>query len=141
MGTESGIADGGQHTRRCSSWWAATSPCRCCLFHCCPLLLSSIAVGRGLLFIIRHCPLFVHVCRALLRGFASLALRLAMGEVDSGGRTWFSWALVVVCGVLHPLCVLVAVVRRSWCCVGQLLSFLDSWDRLRGWGLSDVAWE
>ena len=106
-----------------------------------PLLSSSVAVRRGLLFIVRCCPSFVRVRRALLRGFASLALRLAMGEVDGAGRAWFSWALVVVCGVLHPLRVLVAVVRRSWCCVGRLLSFLDGWDRLRGWGLSDVAWE
>ena len=64
-----------------------------------------------------------------------------MGEVDGSGRAWFLWAQVVVCGVLHPLRIFVAVVGRLWCCIGQLLSFLDVWDRLRGWGLSDVAWE
>ena len=103
--------------------------------------LLSVAVCRGLLFIVHCCLSCVHVCHVLLRGFAWLALRLAMGEVHGGGHGWFSWVLVVVCRVLHPLRVFVAVVRRSWCCVGWLLSFLDGWDRLRGWGLSDVAWE
>ena len=77
----------------------------------------------------------------LLRGVASLALHLAMGEVDGGEHGWFSWVLVVVFRLLGPFCVFVAVVRQPWCCVGRLLSFLDGWDCLRGHGLSDVAWE
>ena len=141
MGTESGKADGGQHSPRRSSWWATTSPRRRYPCRCRPLLSSSVVVRRPLLFILRSCPSSVLVRRALLHGVASLALRLAMGEVDGGERGWFSWALVVVCGFLHPCRVFVAVVRRSWCCVGRLLSFLNGWDRWRGRGLSDVAWE
>ena len=97
---------------------------RCCRR---PLLSSCAAVRRP----------FLSVARCV----ASLALRLAMGEVDGGERGWFSGALVVVRGLLRPFRFFVAVVRRSWCCVGRLLSFLDGWDRLRGRGLSDVAWE
>ena len=106
---------------------------RCCA--------SSVVVRRPLLFSLRCCPSSVLVRGALLRGVASLALRLAMGEVDVGERGWFSWALVVVCGLLRPCRVFVAVVSRSRCCVGRLLSFLNGWDRLRGRGLSDVTWE
>ena len=141
MGTESGKEDGGQHTCCHSSWWVMTSPCRRYPFHCCPLLSASAVVRRPLLFILRCCPSFVLVRHALLRSVASLALCLAMGEVDGGERGWLLWVLVVVWGLLHPFHVFVAVVRQPWCCVGRLLSFLDSWDRLRGRGLSDVAWE
>ena len=141
MGTESGKEDGGQHTRRRSSWWVTTSPRRRYPFRCRPLLSSSVVVRRPLLFSLRCCPSSVLVRGALLRGVASLALRLAMGEVDVGERGWFSWALVVVCGLLRPCRVFVAVVSRSRCCVGRLLSFLNGWDRLRGRGLSDVTWE
>ena len=98
--------------------------------------LSSVAV------VVRCCSSCAAVRRPFLsvaRCVASLALRLAMGDVDGGERGWFSWALVVVRGLLRPFRVFVAVVRRSWCCVGRLLSFLDGWDRLRGRGLSDVA--
>ena len=141
MGTESGKAHGGQHSPRRSSWWATTSP-RCRYpFRCRPLLSASVVVRRPLLFILRCCPSFVLVRRALLRGVASLALRLAMGEVDGGERGWFSWVLVVVFRLLGPFRVFVAVVRQPWCCAGRLLSFLDGWGRLRGRGLSDVAWE
>ena len=107
---------------------------RCCL--------SSVVVHRPLLSILRCCQSSVIlVCRALLHGVASLALRLVMGEVDGGEHGWFSWALVVVCRLLRHFRIFVAVVRRSWCCVGRLLLFLDGWDCLRGQGLSDVAWE
>ena len=58
-----------------------------------------------------------------------------------GGRGWFLWALVIVCGLLHPLHTFVAIVRWLWCCVGQLLSFLDGWDHVKGCGLSEVTWE
>ena len=80
---------------------------------CGPRSLSSIA---------HCCPPFVHVRRALLRGLASLALHLALVEVEGagrqrscvvdaggvalvgsvhpvvarGGRVWVSWALVVI---------------------------------------------
>ena len=141
MGTESGKADGGQHSPCRSSWWAMTSPRHRYPFHCRPLLSSSVVVRRPLLSILCCCPSSILVRRVLLHGVASLALRLAMGEVDGGERGWFLWVLVVVRGLLRPFRVFVAVVRRSWCCVGRLLSFLDGWDRLRGRGLSDVAWE
>ena len=45
---------------------------------CRPSLSPFVAVRCSLLFI------FVLVCHALLNGFASLALRLAMGEVHGG---------------------------------------------------------
>ena len=61
--------------------------------------------------------------------------------VAIGVRGWFSWVLVVVCGSLCPLHVFVAVIRRFWCCVGRLFSFLDAGDRLTGWHLCDVTWE
>ena len=115
MGTESGKADGGQHPPRRSLWWVTTLPRRRYPLHCRMLLSSSIAVRRGLLFIVCCCPSSILVHRVLLRGFALLALRLAMGEVDGGGRGLLSWALVVVCGLLSPLHIFVAVVRQSWC--------------------------
>ena len=71
-----------------------------------------MSIASSLLFIVRCCPSFVHVCHTLLCGFVSLALHLAMGEVDSGGHAWFSWALVVVCGVLHPLHIFVAIATK-----------------------------
>ena len=110
MGTESGKEDGGQHTRRRSSWWVTTSPRP---FRCRPLLSASVVVRRPLLFILRCCPSFVLVRRALLHRVVLLALRLAMGEVDGGGHAWFSWALVVVCGVLHPLHIFVAIATKN----------------------------
>ena len=99
MGTESGKADDGQHPPRRSSSWATTSPRRRYPLRCRPLLLLSVAVRRGLLFIVCCCPSSVLVRRALLHGFASLALRLAMGEVDGGGLALVgiqSWTVVGV---------------------------------------------
>ena len=62
-------------------------------------LLSSIAVHCGLLFIVHCCPSSVLVRRVLLRGFASLALHLAMGEVDDGGLALVGIQLWMVVGV------------------------------------------
>ena len=117
---------------------------------CRPFLSSFVAVRGSLLSI------FVLVRHAFLNGFASLVLRLAMGDVHGGVvalvvgvcpvvaggvRWWVSWVLVVVCGSLCPLHVLVGVIRRLWCCVGRLFLFLDAWDRLTGWRLCNVTWE
>ena len=60
MGTESREADGGQHPRRRSLWWAMTSPHRRYLFCCRPLPLSSIAV------VVRCCPSWVVVHHSVL---------------------------------------------------------------------------
>ena len=85
----------------CSWRWAQASP------HCrYPFSLLSVLV------VVRCCPWFVAVhrsllsisilvCRALLNGFASLALRLAMGDVHGGVVALVGWACVqswpVVC--------------------------------------------
>ena len=56
-------------------------------------------------------------------------------------RGWFLWVLIVVCRSLCPSRIFVVIIRRLWCCVGQLFSFLDTWDRLTGWHLCDATWE
>ena len=55
---------------------------------CRPFLSSFVAVCGSLLSI------FVLVCRAFLNGFASLALRLAMGDVHGGVVALVGWACV-----------------------------------------------
>ena len=63
-----------------------------CSCHCCPLF---VAVHRSLLSV------FILVHRALLNHFASLALCLAMGDVNGGVVALVGWACVqswpVVC--------------------------------------------
>ena len=69
-----------------------------------------------------HCPLFVRIRHALLNCFVSVALRLALGEVeDAGGQCWWRrvscmhastggpwWSWVVFVGAGHRLGLLCA---------------------------------
>ena len=114
-------------------------------FRCHLFLLSFVAVHCSLLSI------FILVSHIFLSHFALLAWRLVMGDVDGGAVTLVGWVggqsrLVVgvggfrgcwllLAGLLCPLCIFVAIVRRLWYHVGQLLSFLDTWNHLTRWQL------
>ena len=108
----------------------------------------GIAIHGGglwhhLAIVIHFCSLlllFIHVCHTLINCFASLALRLVLGDVGGAshqmpvggwwwchiswvdvcpvmaghGRGWFSWALVVVCTLLCRLHVVVS--SAHFCC-------------------------
>ena len=86
-------------------WWVAPSS---------PFVVVSAGVASllSVLVIVRCCPLFVAVHRsllsvfvlvrrALLNCFVSLALRLAMGVVNSGVVALVGWACVQLWPVVH----------------------------------------